>query len=75
MKPTEIKANDARQLLEHPLLQEVFSGVRENMVQSIEACPLTDDDMRNQLMLSLQVLQSVKEELMNYIQDSQIETE
>ena len=46
------QATEAKILLENPIMESMFVDVREKLVQSIEDCPLDDDVMRNQLMLS-----------------------
>jgi hypothetical protein len=67
------RAAEAKQILENPIIEHMFVDVREKLVQSIEDCPLDDDLMRNQLMLSLQILVQIKEQLIEYIADGQME--
>jgi len=62
-----IKASDAKQLLENPIFDEMFDNVREGIVTQIEMCPLDNDLYKNQLMLSLQLLVSLREEILDMV--------
>lgn len=64
---------DARILLENPLLRGAFAGVRENLVQAIEDNPVKNELQRDKLMLSLQLLRSVRDMLENHIIDGKLE--
>jgi glycosyltransferase A (GT-A) superfamily protein (DUF2064 family) len=70
-----IKSNDAKQLLENALFNQAFANVRENIVAQIEYCPLDDDSLRNQLMLSLQLLIQIRGDIENEINNGLLEGE
>ena len=69
----QIKANDAKILLENPILKSAFADVREMLVQAIEDNPVTNETQRDKIMLSLQLLRSVKEQIEKHVQDGQID--
>ena len=62
------KSAEAKQLLENPLFIQSFANVREAIVAQIENCPLENDKLSNQLMVSLQLLVSLKCDIENEIQ-------
>ena len=64
---TERRAAEAQQLIDNPMLQEAFSAVREGLIEAIEINPLTDDLLRDKLMLSLQLLRHIRTHLEDYI--------
>ncbi len=62
----------AKELLNNPLFEDSFNGIREGLIQQIESCPLKDDDLRNQLMISLQLLKQIKRQLIESIETGEL---
>lgn len=50
----------AKEILDNPLYTQAFDGIREALIEQIESCALKDDQLRNQLMISLQLLKQIK---------------
>ena len=67
-----LDAAEARMLLSHPLLRAALYRIKENVVLAIEENPMTDDIMRDKLMLTLQVRRQFIEELTRYLEDAEI---
>lgn len=75
MTPQEItdRAHQATRLLEDPTLQKAFSGVREALVQRIEASALGDKDAHHSFAQQLQALKEIQRQLLKWVQDKQLE--
>lgn len=68
----EQKYNEARMLLDHPLLKEAFAEAREEIVQAMEELsfgPQESEVARDKLVLGLQALKAVKETIYSKIDD------
>lgn len=63
----EYTSKHAQELLENQLFKDAFANVRENIVSQLECCPLDNDILRNQLVLSLQLLIAIKGDIENQI--------
>lgn len=63
-----MRSEDAKQLLENQLFIDAFSNTRESIVEQLEYCPLNDDALRNQLVLSLQLLIQLRNDIENQIE-------
>lgn len=72
---TEIRAEQARQLLANPIFQEAFNNTREALIEQIEFTAITDKDYRNELGLSLQALAAVKTQINDQIQTAMLDSE
>jgi hypothetical protein len=70
---TQMDAQEARYLITHPMFKGAFSAVRENLVQAIEDNLVTNELQRDKLMLSLQLLRSVKEQIEAYVINGRLE--
>jgi len=69
----EIRSKDATQLIGNPRFQEAFSNVREKIVASLESLPMQDKDYRDELVLSLQLLITLKRDIEEDIRSYQLE--
>lgn len=72
---SELNALDASMLLNHPLFIQAFEKVRESYILSIEAGDITDEKMRDKLMLGLQNLVAVKAQLETHIVNAQLQAQ
>lgn len=72
MNNTEIRAADAKQLLDNPRLQEAFVNVRERIVSRLEYCPVGDEAQRLELVTSLQMLRAIEQDIANDVDDELI---
>lgn len=70
---TERQAQEARELLDHPMLKGAFDGLREATVQAIEDNPMTDELLRDKLMITLQVIRDVRAQLQSYVDSHAIQ--
>lgn len=70
---TEIKAMEADSLLKNELFDQAFTDLREAFIQAIEDNPVKDDQMRDKLMLSLQVLKGIRRQIESHIVTGQLE--
>jgi len=67
------RAHRASEILDNPTLQKAFEGVRQAMLERIEATNIGDRDTQHELALSLQILKSVRRMLENWVRDGQVE--
>lgn len=70
MNEKQLNAQEARHLLNHPMLKGAFEGVRNDLVSEIENAAFEDLRGQRQLVLSLQVLLAVKERIERHIVDN-----
>lgn len=68
------RANKARELLEDDLMKSVFSGVRNALIERLEACPMGDMDTQHEIALTLQLLKQLQSQLRQFIQDGTLAT-
>lgn len=68
----QIKANDARALLENPIFVWAFRRAREGIVQRIEEEDLTNAALRRELMIALQVLKMIKDIIHGLVEEGQV---
>lgn len=75
MTPADLieRANQAKHLLENPTLQKAFAGVREALVQRMEAAGIGDDRTHHSLVQQLQALREVQRQLAKWITDGEVE--
>lgn len=55
-------------ILGHPLFVDAFANTRESIVEQLEYCPLNDHELRNQLVLSLQLLIQLRQDIEGQIE-------
>ena len=67
------EAQEASQLINHPRFIQAWSNVRERIVSQLENTPMGEDEMRTELVVSLQVLKSVKQDIENDINTSALD--
>lgn len=70
----KILAGEAQMLLSHPLLKGALDTIRENTVQAIEDGDITDDILRDKLMITLQVVKEVRLQLYSHIENEQMDS-
>ena len=72
----EIKAADARQLLDNPRFNQAFDNVKDLLVEQLERLPMGQarSDYAQELVVSLQVLEALKQDIKNDISDYQMES-
>lgn len=67
------RAHQAHRLLEDPTLHKAFAGVREALVQRIEASALGDAESHHSFAQQLQALREVQRQLHKWITDAEVE--
>jgi hypothetical protein len=68
-------AGEAKMLLDHPMLKRAFEKVDDSAIAKIKSLrfgPEESEVIRDKLMLTLQVVEAVKEELHQYIDEALI---
>ena len=70
----KILAGEAHMLLSHPLLKGALDAIRDNTVQAIEDGDITDDILRDKLMITLQVVKEVRLQLYSHIENEQMDS-
>ncbi len=75
MTPQQIvdRAHRAAEVLSDPTLQKAFAGVRELMVQRIEASAIGDASSHHSFAQQLQALREVQRLLARWITDAEVE--
>lgn len=75
MTPQEVldRAHEASRLLDDPTLQKAFAGVREALVQRIEASAIGDAESHHSFAQQLQALREIHRQLHKWIADGQLE--
>lgn len=68
MSPNE-KADRARQILEDAVFNEALRDIRERIVSTLEAVPVTDHESQHELVLTLQLLQRIPARFKAYIDE------
>jgi hypothetical protein len=66
------RAHQAARLLEDPTLQKAFLGVREALVQRIEASPIGDSESHHSFAQQLQALREVNRQLQKWISEKEL---
>ncbi len=74
MTPQEIvdRAHQAQRLLDDPSLQKAFAGVREALVQRIEASAIGDASSHHSFAQQLQALREIQRQLAKWITDAEV---
>lgn len=71
MTPEQI-SEQAKQILENERFKQAFANVRENAVSQLEVLPPGNDDLRNELVITLQVLKAVRQDIENDLYENAI---
>lgn len=66
------RGEEARQLLEHPLLIEAFEVIEKEVTEQWQTSPARDVEGREKLWLSLKLLQRVRKQLEHVIETGQV---
>ena len=69
---TALDAAEARMILSHPMVVSALEKIKDRVVEAIEENPMTDELMRDKLMLTLQVRRQFIEDLTKHIEDAQM---
>lgn len=72
MTPIE-RAEEAKRILNSPVFRQALEDVRMGIVASMEASPMTEEHLHSQLVVSLQVLKSVKTRIEKHLNDAAVE--
>lgn len=72
MSPNE-RAERAKAILADPVMDTVFNDLRMRLVSQLEHLPIGDRDTQHEISLMLQLLQRIKLQLSNYVQEQTVE--
>ena len=68
----EFRATDARQLLENPLFIEAWDAVENHLHMAALSCDPDNKDKAQRIVISQQLLASVKREIQRIVTDGQV---
>lgn len=68
----QFAANDARQLMDNPLLRMAFDGVAEYLESQALSCPPDDKDKAQRIVQGKQILVGIKREIERIIEDGTV---
>ena len=68
MTPFE-RADNAKRLLNDPLLKQTFADIRLRLVDQLEATAFGDVETQHEVALMLQLLKRLRSQLEHYLQD------
>ncbi len=68
----EFRATDARQLLENPLFIEAWEAVENHLHMAALSCDPDNKDKAQRIVISQQLLASVKREIQRIVTDGQV---
>ncbi len=66
------KASAAKQLQNNSFLQEVFGGIRSDLVMAMETVPMTDRETQQAITLAVQVLKRIQDHVQTCIDDQKV---
>lgn len=74
MSPEKRKflAEDAKQLLDNSMLKSAFSAVADYLEQAALGCDPDDAERARRIVLSKQLLASIKREITRYVEDGKV---
>lgn len=72
MEARAFRAQDAKQLLDNPLLQEAFANVERHLHAAAITCDSDDAQKALRIVISQQLLAAVKREITRAVQDGEI---
>jgi len=72
MEARAFRAQDAKQLLDNPLLQEAFASVEKHLQTAAITCDSDDAQKALRIIISQQLLAAIKRELTRVVQDGEI---
>ncbi len=70
----KFRAQDAKQLLEHPMLKEAFQAIENALISSALTCEPDNKEKAQRIVISQQLLAGIKREITRIIQDGEIAT-
>ena len=62
------KGEQAQKVLDNTVYQEAFTHVRNNIIEAMQASPLSDDVTHNRLVIALQTLNQIQRALTEVMQ-------
>lgn len=68
----KIRGREAKQLLDNPMLKAAFAAVDEYLNQSALACSPDDATKAQRIIISKQLLQAIKREILRKIEDGEV---
>lgn len=72
MQDQLIKAEEAKQLLNNPILKDAFKVVRDKLITAGENAGMNDIETQHNIILSLQLLKQLQSQIQSYINDGTI---
>lgn len=67
-----IDADEAKRLMEHPLLKGAFEGVKAGIINAMQNAPMGDEKTHNRLVISLQVLNQIEKNITEKVQTGKL---
>lgn len=71
---TRIRAEDAKHLLANPIFIEAFSGVEKYLDDRLLMCDAADKEAAQRVVISKQLLASLRREIERVVQDGDVAT-
>ena len=68
----KIRGREAKQLLENPLLKDAFAAVDKYVDDQAMVCPPDDAVRAQRIIITKQILQAVKREIMRKVEDGEV---
>jgi hypothetical protein len=72
LETRRIRAREAKQLLDNPLLKEAFAAVAAHIEDQAQSCPLDDQVRAQRIILSKQLMQTLKRQIERRIEDGEV---
>lgn len=66
----QLRAKEADMIMNHPLFVETFDYIRDQLILELEEGDLTDEKVRDKIMMSLQNLKAIKSFLTQQMQSA-----
>lgn len=72
MNNKQIKAADARSLLDNPVFKDAFNSVRDSLIKKALMCNMGDGESER-IVISMQLLEKIRQAIESYIDDGIIQ--
>jgi hypothetical protein len=72
MTPRE-RAEEAKIVLNNPVMEQVFGDIRMGLVNRLESVPIGDIDTQHEIALTLQLLKKLRDQLQTYVNDVKVD--
>lgn len=73
MTDTIRRGQEAKRLINEPLLKEAFEGVRQKLLDRLEETAIGDIETQHELTLCLQTIKQVRRYMENWMRDGELE--